>query len=214
MLFIADDHRLFVDGLRFIINYATDYKLAGVVHNGHEVMPFLQKQPIDVLLLDIDLPGKSGKEVAIEVKQHYPSVRILALSMLNDYDTVKTMLGVGVMGYCLKTAGKDELLNALANVSRGEIFISHDLMPVLLNGRRLTTPKSNTFHPLKDLTEREQVILKELAKGKNAAAIADEMNLSKHTVESHRKNIYSKLNVHSLGELMVFVRDNKLDTFQ
>lgn len=214
MLFIADDHRLFVDGLRFIINYATDYKLAGVVHNGHEVMPFLKKQPINVLLLDIDLPGKSGKEVAIEVKQHYPSVRILALSMLNDYDTVKTMLGVGVMGYCLKTAGKDELLNALANVSKGEIFISHDLMPVLLNGRRLTTPKSNTFHPLKDLTEREQVILKELAKGKNAAAIADEMNLSKHTVESHRKNIYSKLNVHSLGELMVFVRENKLDTFQ
>lgn len=214
MLFIADDHRLFVDGLRFIIDYATDYKLAGVVHNGHEVMPFLKKQPIDVLLLDIDLPGKSGKEVAIEVKQHYPSVRILALSMLNDYDTVKTMLGVGVMGYCLKTAGKDELLNALANVSKGEIFISHDLMPVLLNGRRLTTPKSNSFHPLKDLTEREQVILKELAKGKNAAAIADEMNLSKHTVESHRKNIYSKLNVHSLGELMVFVRENKLDTFQ
>lgn len=214
MLFIADDHRLFVDGLRFIIDYATDYKLAGVVHNGHEVMPFLKKQPIDVLLLDIDLPGKSGKEVAIEVKQHYPSVRILALSMLNDYDTVKTMLGVGVMGYCLKTAGKDELLNALANVSKGEIFISHDLMPVLLNGRRLTTPKSNSFHPLKDLTEREQVILKELAKGKNAAAIADEMNLSKHTVESHRKNIYSKLNVHSLGELMAFVRENKLDTFQ
>lgn len=77
MLFIADDHRLFVDGLRFIINYATDYKLAGVVHNGHEVMPFLKKQPIDVLLLDIDLPGKSGKEVAIEVKQHYPKDELL-----------------------------------------------------------------------------------------------------------------------------------------
>lgn len=215
MLFIADDHRLFVDGLRFIIDYATDYKLAGVVHNGHEVMPFLKKQPVDVLLLDIDLPGKSGKEVAIEVKQHYPSVRILAISMLNDYETVKTMLGLGVTGYCLKTAGKDELLNALANVSRGEVFISADLIPVLLNGRRLSSSRPiYAKNPLQDLTERERVILKELAKGKNAAAIADEMNLSKHTVESHRKNIYSKLNVHSLGELMVFVRENKLDTFQ
>lgn len=214
MLFIADDHRLFVDGLRFIIDYATDYKLAGVVHNGNEVMPFLKKQPVDVLILDIDLPGKSGKEVAIEVKQHYPSVRILALSMLNDYDTVKTMMGVGAMGYCLKTAGKDELLNALANVSKGEVFISDDLMPVLLNGRRLTTPKSNYLNPLRDLTEREQVVLKELAKGKNAATIAHQMNLSKHTVESHRKSIYSKLNLHSVGELMVFVRENKLDSFQ
>lgn len=210
MLFIADDHRLFVDGLRFIIDYATDYKLAGVVHNGHEVMPFLKKQPIDVLLLDIDLPGKSGREVAVEVKRHYPSVKILAISMLNDYETVKTMLGLGVTGYCLKTAGKDELLNALANVSKGELFISTELMPVLLNGRRFSPPRPAYANPLKDLTEREQVILKELAKGKNAAAIADEINLSKHTVESHRKNIYAKLDLHSVGGVMAFVRENGL----
>lgn len=211
MLFIADDHRLFVDGLRFIIDYATDYKLAGVVHNGHEVMPFLKKQPVDVLLLDIDLPGKSGKEVAIEVKKHYPSVRILAISMLNDYETVKTMLGLGVTGYCLKTAGKEELLNALANVSRGEVFISAELIPVLLNGRRLSSSRTTLAKKtLQDLTEREQVILKELAKGKNAATIADEIYLSKHTVESHRKNIYSKLDLHSVGELMTFVREHRL----
>lgn len=210
MLFIADDHRLFVDGLRFIIDYATDYKLAGVVHNGHEVMPFLKKQPIDVLLLDIDLPGKSGREVAVEVKRHYPSVKILAISMLNDYETVKTMLGLGVTGYCLKTAGKDELLNALANVSKGELFISTELMPVLLNGRRLSPLRPAYANPLKDLTEREQVILKELAKGKNAVTIADEINLSKHTVESHRKNIYAKLDLHSVGELMAFVREHGL----
>lgn len=209
MLFIADDHRLFVDGLRFIIDYATDYKLAGVVHNGNEVMPFLKMRPVDVLLLDIDLPGKSGREVAVEVKRHYPSVKILAISMLNDYETVKTMLRLGVTGYCLKTAGKDELLTALANVSKGELFISAELMPILLNGRRLS-PKPAYANPLKDLTEREQVILKELARGKNAVTIADEINLSKHTVESHRKNIYSKLDLHSVGELMAFVREYRL----
>ena len=209
MLFIADDHRLFVDGLRFIIDYATDYKLAGVVYNGNEVMPFLKKQPVDVLLLDIDLPGKSGKEVAIEVKQQYPSVKILTLSMLNDYDTVKTMLGLGVTGYCLKTAGKDELLAALASVSKGDVFISGELMPVLLNGSRFVATKSKPS-PIKTLTDREQVLLKALAKGKNAATIAQEMNLSKHTVESHRKSIYSKLNLHSVGELMAFVRENSL----
>lgn len=213
MLFIADDHRLFVDGLRFIIDYATDYKLAGVVHNGNEVMPFLKKQPVDVLLLDVDLPGKSGKQVAVEVKQHYPLVNILAISMLNDYDTVKTMLGVGVTGYCPKTAGKEELLNALANVSKGEVFISAELVPVLLNGRRLSSSRPiYAKNPLQDLTEREQVVLKELAKGKNAATIANEMSLSKHTVESHRKNIYSKLDLHSVGELMAFVRKNGLTT--
>jgi DNA-binding NarL/FixJ family response regulator len=209
MLFIADDHRLFVDGLRFIIDYATDYKLAGVVHNGNEVMPFLKKRPVDVLLLDIDLPGKSGREVAVEVKRHYPLVKILTLSMHNDYDTVKTMLGLGVTGYCLKTAGKDELLTALANVSKGEVFISGELMPVLLNGGRFTAAKSKP-NPIKDLTEREQVLLSALARGKNVATIADEINLSKHTVESHRKNIYSKLNLHSVGELMSFVRENGL----
>lgn len=211
MLFIADDHRLFVDGLRFIIDYATDYKLAGVVHNGNEVMPFLKKQPVDVLLLDIDLPGKSGREVAVEVKQHHPSVRILAISMLNDYETVKTMLGLGVTGYCLKTAGKDELLNALANVSKGEVFISAELIPVLLNGRRLSSSRPPCAkNSLQHLTEREQVILRELAKGKNAVTIADEMSLSKHTVESHRKNIYSKLDLHSVGELIFFAQKHGL----
>lgn len=208
MLLIADDHRLFVDGLRLIIDHATTYQLAGVVHNGLEVLPFLQRQPIDVLLLDIDLPDRSGQEVAVEVRGKFPEVKILIVSMLNDYHTVKTTLDLGVVGYCLKTAGKDELLRALASVCEGEQYISPELLPVLLNGQRVVAKKPKD--PLYNLTEREKTVFVALSQGKSIAAIADEMYVSKHTVESHRKSIYAKLDLHSIGELMRFVRENNL----
>ena len=208
-LFIADDHRLFVDGLRLIINHATTYQLAGVVHNGNEVLPFLAQQPVNVLLLDIDLPIKSGEEVAVEVMQQFPEVKILIVSMLNDYHTVKTMLDLGVAGYCLKTAGKDELLRALASVCAGERYLSPELLPVLINGQRITAQRKPK-DLLQDLTEREKVVFSALSQGKSIATVANEMYVSKHTVESHRKNIYVKLNLHTAAELIVFAQKQEL----
>lgn len=210
VLLIADDHRLFVDGLRLIVDYATDYSIAGVVHNGNEVLPFLHQHRVDILLLDIDLPIKSGKEVAEEVLRLFPSVKILTVSMLNDYHTVKTMLDMGVAGYFLKTAGKDELLRALSDVLKGEPYISPELAAVLINGQRVTAQNPLTQDPLQVLSVREKAVFYALGQGKSIAAIAEEMYVSKHTIESHRKNIYVKLDLHSLGELIIFGQKNKL----
>lgn len=210
VLLIADDHRLFVDGLRLIVDYATDYSIAGVVHNGNEVLPFLHQHRVDILLLDIDLPIKSGKEVAEEVLRLFPSVKILIVSMLNDYHTVKTMLDMGVAGYFLKTAGKDELLRALSDVLKGEPYISPELAAVLINGQRVTAQNPLTQDPLQVLSVREKAVFYALGQGKSIAAIAEEMYVSKHTIESHRKNIYVKLDLHSLGELIIFGQKNKL----
>jgi DNA-binding NarL/FixJ family response regulator len=210
VLLIADDHRLFADGLSFIIDYATTHRLAGIVQNGNDVLPFLQSQPVDLLLLDIDLPGQSGFEVALKVRQQYPDVKILAISMLNDYDSVQTMLRAGASGYCLKSAGKDELLGAINTVCAGEVFVSPSLVPVMTNGEN--PHKFFKKNILNTLTAREVEVLKALAKGKGIADIADMLFVSKHTVESHRKNIYAKLDLHSIVELMMFVRENKLDS--
>lgn len=166
VLLIADDHRLFVDGLRLIVDYATDYSIAGVVHNGNEVLPFLHQHRVDILLLDIDLPIKSGKEVAEEVLRLFPSVKILIVSMLNDYHTVKTMLDMGVAGYFLKTAGKDELLRALSDVLKGEPYISPELAAVLINGQRVTAQNPLTQDPLQVLSVREKAVFYALGKGK------------------------------------------------
>ncbi len=208
MLLIADDHRLFADGLSFIIDYATNYRLAGVVHDGNDVLPFLQGQSIDLLLLDIDLSGQRGPEVAIQVRQSYPNVKILAISMLNDYDSVQTMLQAGAMGYCLKSAGKDELLAAISTVCAGEVFVSPSLVSVMINGSSILKISKNKALSL--LTPRELDVLKTLATGKSITDIADALFVSKHTLESHRKNIYAKLDLHSIGELMSFVAKNGL----
>lgn len=210
VLFIADDHKIFADGLRMIIDYTTEYQLAGVVHHGHDVIPFLAEHPVDILLLDIDLPGKSGIDIAREVSVQFPAVKILALSMLNDYESVKTMLGAGALGYCLKTAGTEEFLSALSNLCNNESYISPSLMPILINGQKLTPQKRGHNDQINSLTARESIILQAFAQGKNAGQIADELFLSKHTVESHRKSIYAKLNVHSFSELMAFAIKHKL----
>lgn len=207
-ILIADDHRLFVDGMKFIIDYSADYHLAGVVHSGHDVLSFLQKQRIDVLLLDVDLPDKSGREVADQVRIECPWVKILAISMLNDYETVQMMLAAGAMGYCLKSAGKDEFFDALAAVIEGNTYVSASLLPIMLNGQ--TGRKTSSNNQLNDLTARELEVLRAFASGKSAAEIAETLFLSKHTVESHRKNIYAKLNLHSIHDLMAFAVRNSL----
>lgn len=207
-LLIADDHRLFADGMQFIIQYATDHQVVGVVNNGNDVMPFLQKQSIDVLLLDVDLPGKSGQEVAREVRTHYPMVQILAISMLNDYDSIQTMFEAGATGYCLKSAGKELLLEALHAVCNRERYVSPELIDIMFIGQKCAVKHPHCH--LNELTAREKEVLKAFTSGKSLSVIADELFLSKHTVESHRKNIYSKLYVHSINELMAFMAKNGL----
>ncbi len=208
MLLLADDHRLFADGLRFIIDYSAEYQLAGVVHTGNDVIPFLKQQKADVLLLDVDLPDKSGRDVAKEVSIAFPHVKILAISMLNDYDSVQMMLEAGARGYCLKSAGKDEFFTALATVIAGNMYVSPSLLPVMLNTQsdRKIDPKNQ----LNELTTREFEILKAFVSGKSTGEIAEIFFLSKHTVESHRKNIYAKLDLHSINELMAFAIKNNL----
>ncbi len=205
---IADDHRLFADGLRFIIDYSADYQLAGVVHSGSGVIPFLKKHKVDILLLDVNLPDKSGSAVAKEVNISFPEVRILAISMLNDFETVQMMLKAGARGYCLKSAGKDEFFAALATVIAGDVYVSPSLLPVMLNGQNEQKKDSN--NPLNDLTDREVEVLKAFAGGKSAGEIAETLLLSKHTVESHRKNIYAKLDLHSIHELRAFAVKHRL----
>jgi len=146
--------------------------------------------------------------VAQQVHRHYPQLPILAISMLNDYESVKTMLEAGAMGYCLKSAGKDELLEALSALCQGERYVSPSLMRVLLNGQN--RQKKQPENPLSQLTTREIDVLRALISGTNLTKIADELCLSKHTLESHRKNIYAKLDLHSINELMAFALHNKI----
>lgn len=205
-ILIADDHRLFADGLKFILSFSVEYTAADSVESGEALLQYLQQKATDVVLLDIHLPGMSGIDVARYLRQHHPQVRILAVSMADDRETIQAMYDAGVLGYCLKTAGQAELLTALDKVSRNEPYFSPEIVPILLKQNPLSGPN----HYPEKLTARELELIQWLIQGHSAAQIAQKLFISTYTVETHRKNIYAKLNVHSLSELITFALKHNL----
>lgn len=205
-ILIADDHRLFADGLKFILSFSVEHASVDTVEDGEAVVQYLQQKATDIVLLDIHLPGMSGVDVARHIRLHHPQVRILAVSMAEDRETIQAMFDAGVLGYCLKTAGQAELVTALEKVSRNEPYFSPEIVPILLQKRPVSTPDPY----LKKLTAREIELIQWLAQGHSAAQIAQQLFISIYTVETHRKNIYAKLNVHSLNELITFALKHKL----
>lgn len=204
-LLIADDHRLFAEGLQFMLSYSDAYRIVGMVSDGKAVMPFLRAQPVDLLILDVQMPGMSGIDVTRQVRPPFPTLPILAVSMQTDYDSVRAMFDAGVNGFCLKSAGRSELFLALDTVSRGEVFLSPELGAVLAQG----TPQPATPDRLHLLTNREREIVKLLVEGRSNTDIAERLYVSPRTVETHRKNIYAKLAIHHVTELMAFASDRK-----
>lgn len=205
-ILIADDHRLFADGMKFILSFSVEYASVDTVEDGEAVLQYLQQKVPNLVLLDIHLPRISGIDVARHIRQHHPQVRILAVSMANDRETIQAMYDAGVLGYCLKTAGQAELLTALDKVSRNEPYFSPEIVPILLQPR--PNEKLNAF--AEKLTAREIELIQWLIQGHSTAQIAQKLFISTHTVETHRKNIYAKLNVHSLNELINFTLQHKL----
>ncbi len=205
-ILIADDHRLFADGMKFILSFSVEYASVDTVEDGEAVLQYLQQKVPNVVLLDIHLPRISGIDVARHIHKYHPQVRILAVSMADDRETIQAMYDAGVLGYCLKTAGQTELLTALDKVSRNEPYFSPEIVPILLQQR--PNEKVNPF--VEKLTAREIELIQWLIQGHSAAQIAQILFISTYTVETHRKNIYTKLSVHSLNELINFALTHNL----
>ena len=201
-LLIVDDHRLFAEGIRFLIEHAAGYVVVGMLHRGRDVIPFLEQNPVDVLLLDIDLPDLSGFELAKSVRMAYPNTNVLALSMLNDTQSVKRIMETGAAGYCIKSAGLDELLAAIQTVSNG----NHYWPPAYFDLMKQEKSHPDHFR----LTNREQEIIRLIVDGSSTRSIASALFLSARTVETHRKNIYRKLRIHTNVELTLYARRMRL----
>lgn len=201
-LLIVDDHRMFADGIRFLLERSGEYAVAGVLHRGRELMPVLAATPVQGLILDIDLPDLSGFDLAQVARKAYPTLPILALSMLSDTHSVRRMMDAGATGYCIKSAGADELLAALRCVANHDTY----LPPAYLHQLRAQrNGQENT-----GLTNREAEVIRLITSGQSTKQIADQLFLSTRTVETHRKNIYRKAAVHTNVELAHFARQHQL----
>jgi DNA-binding NarL/FixJ family response regulator len=161
------------------------------------------KNEPDLILMDVNMAGMDGIEATKQVRKNYPAVKVLMLTMFNTRDYIEKVLKAGAQGYILKNTGKEELNHAIEKVMNGESYFSKEVTERIMEG--LQGKKTSAYDPMMvELTEREKDVLKLIAKELTTQEIADQLFISFNTVETHRKNLISKLNVRNIAGLVKY----------
>jgi DNA-binding NarL/FixJ family response regulator len=207
-VFITDDHPLVSNGIRDMLSPYSFIRIIGTFLSGAELFAGIKVQQPDVLLLDIQLSDMRGEEITFTLKKDFPDVKILALTNFNNTLYASNMLKSGASGYLLKNTDEKTLVNAIETVYRGGIYLSPDMKIRVEDFRkkiqRQTSSKAS-------LTIREIEILTLLTKGFSNQQIADELFLSKRTVENYRLNLTLKLEVKNTAGLVKYAIEQGLD---
>ena len=201
-IIIADDHQMFIDGIKSLLVNEKGIKLVGEALNGKEVLLLLDKEKADIVLLDVNMPEMDGIEATKQIRQRYPLVKILMLTMYNNQEFVFGLMNAGASGYILKNTGKAELLEAIKSVNEGKTFYSKEVTETIL--QNFTKKPEEQRVEAAHLTEREKDVLKLIAQEYNTQEIAAKLFISTNTVETHRKNLLSKLQAKNIAGLVKF----------
>ncbi len=191
-IILVDDHKLFLEGLDSILKNELGIDVVGTATNGLELLDLMEKHRPAIVLTDIRMPVMDGIAITRLFKKKYPQTAIIALSMFDQEDDVIEMLDAGAKGYVIKNAEKGELVRAIHEVSKGGYYFS----PKFEGIHEKWTAREGKGDMLK-LTRRERQILGLLARGKTSQQMAEQLNLSRFTIDTHRKNIHKKLGIKS-----------------
>jgi len=192
-VFITDDHYMIVEGIRSLLQFEKDIEWMGHAMNAASCLAFLQQQQPDVILMDINLPDKSGIDLCKEVKAKYPSIQIVGLSSFNQQSFIQKMMDNGASGYVLKNATREELTEAIETVMRGQKYLSLDAVSTILKNEDSKIPV---------ITRREKEVLLLIAEGLTNIEIGEKLFISTTTVDTHRKNLMAKFEAKNTATLI------------
>lgn len=198
-IILADDHKLFREGLLTILNGELEFDVVAQADNGREVVKLARKNPVDVIVMDIAMPELNGIEATRQVLQENPDLKVVALSMHSDRHFVTGMLKAGAKGYLLKDCAGAELIKAIREVLLDRYYISEEISTTVLNdyvGKLVGEDEM-----VSELSGREREVLQLIAEGKATQEIAETLFISVKTVEAHRAKIKAKLKLNSIPEL-------------
>ena len=203
-ILLSDDHAVIRRGLRLILEQQRDFEIVGEASDGREAVALAASLRPDVAVLDITMPNLNGIEAARQIAAKHPDTSVVVLSMHADESFVLRALKAGARGYVLKESGDADLINAVRLVVQGKSFFSPAVSRLLVEDyvRQLLDKDIEDSYDL--LTPREREILQLVAEGKSNKDIANALNLSPYTVETHRGNLLEKLNLHSVPELILY----------
>lgn len=209
-IFLVDDHTLFRNGLRGLLDSREDCVVVGEASTGEEFLEQLQECDADVVFMDIAMPGIKGDEATARALEIRPDLKIITLSMFGDDDYYFRMVSVGAKGFLLKSSDIDEVIAAIETVATGGSYFSQELLDSLVSNLR-TTPQPETEQVDEEsLSERELEVLLEICRGLSNQQIADKLFISKRTVDKHRANILAKTGCPNTANLVVYAIKHNL----
>jgi two-component system, NarL family, response regulator NreC len=203
-ILLADDHTVMRRGLRLLLESHTEFRVVAEAADGRQAVEQAETSQPDVVVIDITMPNLSGIEAAQRISAVLPNAAIVILSMHSDEGYVLRALKSGAKGYLLKDSAEGDLIDAIKSVHEGKTFFSPEISKMLMEDyvREIRTRGAEDSYDL--LTSREREILQLLAELKSNKEIAQLLNLSLYTIETHRRNLQEKLNLHSFAELILY----------
>jgi len=203
-ILIIDDHPLFREGLKAIIDRDSRFEVAGEAGSAREGFRMAKELKPDLVLLDLSLPDRSGIELAREIRSLFPDIRILIVSMHSKIDYISDAFQAGATGYLVKESAAQSLLEGLENVSKGAYFLDSSVSQQVVK-RLIESPTKEakiTNAAYSTLTPREQEVMRLISEGLSTKQVGKKLFISPKTVENHRSNIMNKLDIHSIHELV------------
>ena len=200
---IVDDHQMFIDGIKGLLASKPGIQVVGEANNGVELIDVLTSTQTDVVLLDINMPKMDGSEALKHVVSNHPKVKVLMLTMHDTRHYIEKLIKSGAHGYILKNTGVDELVEAITTVNSGDVYYSAKVTQRVMESLQ---QKNKLDREMVDvsLTDREKDVLILIAQEFTTSEIGEKLFISHHTVESHRKNLISKLGVRSAAGLVKY----------
>ncbi|QHI36698.1 Transcriptional regulatory protein DegU [Kordia antarctica] len=201
-IIIADDHQIVIDGLKSLLVQHSHIKIIGEASNGLEAIDLIEKNNIDIAVLDISMPEMDGVEATKIIKEKHPGVQILILTMHDGSEFIHELVEIGANGYILKNRGKEEFVEALETIAKGQEYLKGKVLNILVDAVRKPKQKAVQF------TKREKDVLRLIIDEHTTAQISAKLNIAHSTVETHRRNLIEKTGVKSSLGLVRYAIEN------
>jgi DNA-binding NarL/FixJ family response regulator len=202
---LVDDHQIILDGIKSLLDNTPGINVVATANDGKEAINTLGILTVDVVLMDIDMPNLNGIDATQQIQRKFNEVKVIMLTMHSESTMIKQLIDIGASGYLLKNSNKEELLDAIQKVAKGEKYFSPEVTISLLNKKEDKTKKSTI-----DFTKRELDVIKLLADGFTNKEIGDKLFISHRTVDTHRTNIMKKIGVNNVASLISYAIKNQL----
>lgn len=209
-IYLADDHKVLIDGMQAVLNTNTNFEIAGYSLNGTNVIEQATKNKADILVMDINMPEKDGIEVLKDLSAAEFPFKVIILSSYDDLKLIKEVMKLGARGYLTKQCAGENIIEAILAVENGEEYFCKTVRDKIFNSFTRNNIKHNIETSSISLTERELEIIKLISLEYSGKEISAELSISTNTVETHRKNLVKKLNVKNTIGLVKFALKNNL----